>query len=103
VSDGNGIWQLTFPDGTFFGYYSLAYYPYLYHYGLGWEYVYDANDGAGGVYFWDFGLEAFLYTNPSDFPFLYDFSSSSWLYYYSGTSRWFYDFGGRGLFFSAPG
>jgi hypothetical protein len=103
VSDGNGIWQLTFPDGTFFGYYSLAYYPYLYHYGLGWEYVYDANDGAGGVYFWDSGLSAFLYTNPSDFPYFYDFSSSSWLWYYSGTSRWFYDFGGRGMFFSAPG
>jgi subtilase family serine protease len=103
VSDGNGIWQLTFPDGTFFGYYSLAYYPYLYHYGLGWEYVYDANDGAGGVYFWDFGLKAFLYTNPKDFPFSYDFSSSSWLYYYSGTSRWFTDETTGKTFYSAPG
>ena len=100
---GSGIWQLTFPDHTFFGYYSLAYYPNLYHFGLGWEYVYDANDGAGGVYFYDFGLKVFLYTNPSDFPFLYDYSSSHWLWYYYGTSRYFYEFGGRGLFFSAPG
>ncbi|MGO9347798.1 MAG: hypothetical protein ACLPZJ_15600, partial [Terriglobales bacterium] len=103
ISDGNGISQLTFPDHTFFGYYSLTYYPFLYHYGLGWEYVYDANDGVGGVYFYDFGLKAFLYTNPSSFPFLYDYSSKSFLYYYSGTSRYFYDFGSRGLFFSAPG
>ncbi|HEY4930646.1 MAG TPA: thaumatin family protein [Terriglobales bacterium] len=103
INDNNGIWQLNFPNGTFFGYYGLASYPYLYQYGLGWEYVYNANDGASGVYFWDSSLNSFLYTNPSDFPFLYDFSSSSWLYYYSGTSRYFYDFGGRGLFFSAPG
>ncbi|MGO9451151.1 MAG: choice-of-anchor Q domain-containing protein [Candidatus Binataceae bacterium] len=103
--DGGGIYQLTFPDKTFFGYYSFTDYPYLYHFGLGFEEVYDANDGAAGVYFYDFGLKAFLYTSPSDFPFLHDFSSSSWLYYYVGTSRYFYEFGGngRGLFFSAPG
>ena len=100
--DRKGVFQLTFPSKTSFGYYSLALYPYLYHFGLGWELVYDAKDQANGVYFYDFGLKAMLYTNPDDFPFLYDFRSTSWLYYYAGTSRWFYDFGHRGLFFSAP-
>ncbi len=103
VSDGNGIYQLNFPDGTFFGYYSVADYPYLYHFGLGWEYVLDANDGLGGVYFYDFGLDAFLYTNPSEFPYFYDFGLSSWLYYSPGTSREFYDFGTGMWFFSPPG
>jgi phospholipase C len=99
----NGLYQLEFADHIFFGYYRLASYPFLYHFGLGWEYVLDANDGAAGVYFYDFGLQQFLYTNPDDFPYLYDFGTSKWLYYYSGTSRYFYEFGGRGLFFSAPG
>ncbi|MGO9451699.1 MAG: hypothetical protein ACLQDV_11760 [Candidatus Binataceae bacterium] len=103
-NDNGGTWQLNFPNGTFFGYYSLASYPYLYQYGLGYEYVYDANDGASGVYFWDSSLNAFLYTNPSDFPYFYDFASSTWLWYYYGTSRYFYEFppGSRGVFFSPP-
>ncbi|MGO9605684.1 MAG: hypothetical protein ACLQAT_20250 [Candidatus Binataceae bacterium] len=103
VSVGNGLYYLEFPDKTFFGYYYLPDYPYLYHYGLGWEYVYDANDGAGGVFFYDFGLHAYLYTNPSFFPYFYDYSLGSFLYYYSGTSRYFYDFNTHTVFFSAPG
>lgn len=64
----NGIWQLNFPNGTFFGYYSLASYPYLYQYGLAWEYVDDAKDGARGVYFWDSSLNSWLYTIPAISP-----------------------------------
>ena len=101
ISDGDNLYHLTFADGIFFGYYSYQNYPWLYHFGLGFEYVYDA--GGGGVYFYDPGLSTFLYTNPSSFPFLYDFATNSWLYYYAGTSRYFYDFGGRGLFFSPTG
>ncbi|MGO9451156.1 MAG: chitinase [Candidatus Binataceae bacterium] len=103
VSDGNQLYHLTFPDGTFFGYYSDQQYPWIYHFGtgsagLGFEDVFDAGDG--GVYFYDPELNAFLYTNPNDYPFFYDFGTNSWLWYASGTSRWFYDFGGRGWFFS---
>ena len=104
---GAGIWQLNFPDGTFFGYYSIAKgYPFLYHYGLGCEYVYDAYDGSAGVYFYDYGLQAFIYTNPSDFPYFYDFGgvhANHWLYYYNGTSRYFTDTTTNVTFFSAPG
>src|ERR1019366_179378 len=103
MPNGNGLYYLQLANGTFFGYYSVANYPFLYHFGLGWEYIYDANDGAGGVYFYDFGLKAFLYTSPNVFPFLYNFSSGSWVYYSSDTSRWFYDFGAGEWVFSAPG
>ncbi len=103
VYDGNGWYQLQLADGTFFGYYSDISYPVIYHIALGWESVFDANDGLRGVYFYDYGLQAFLYTNPSDFPYFYDFTLSSWLYYEPGTSRWFYNFGSSAWFFSAPG
>ncbi|MGO9451716.1 MAG: glycosyltransferase [Candidatus Binataceae bacterium] len=103
VSNGHGLYHLQLANGNFFGYYSVANYPFLYHFGLGWEYIYEANDGTGGVYFYDFGLKAFLYTSPNIFPFLYNFSSESWVYYSSDTSRWFYDFGAGEWLFSAPG
>ncbi len=95
VALSNEIYYLQFSDGTVFGYYSDEFYPWLYHFGLGWEWVDDANDGAAGVYFYDLGLQSFLYTNPSDFPFFYNFNAGSWWYYYTGTSnpRYFYDFG----------
>ncbi|MGO9605633.1 MAG: PQQ-binding-like beta-propeller repeat protein [Candidatus Binataceae bacterium] len=101
VSDGNDIYQLQLVDGNFFGYYSDQFYPWLYHFGLGFEYVFDAKDTARGVYLYDPELGAFLYTNPNDFPWLWDFVTSSWLWYEAGTSRWFYDTGGRGWFFSS--
>ncbi|MGO9449997.1 MAG: kelch repeat-containing protein [Candidatus Binataceae bacterium] len=95
VALGNEFYYLQFPDGTVFGYYYDEYYPWLYHFGLGWEWVDDANDGIAGVYFYDPGVQSFLYTNPSDYPFFYNFKAGSWWYYYTGTSnpRYFYDFG----------
>ena len=43
---GNGVYHLTFPDGNYFGYYSyLADRAYIYHFDLGYEYVFDAADG----------------------------------------------------------
>ena len=65
--------------------------------------MYDTGDSVRGVFFYDYGLKTFLYTNPRDYPFFYDFGSNSWLWYYTGTSRYFYDFGGKGLFFSPSG
>ena len=43
--------------------------------GLGnYEYVIDANDESGGVYFYDFASGGFFYTSPGfPFPYLYDF------------------------------
>ncbi|MGO9347800.1 MAG: thaumatin family protein [Terriglobales bacterium] len=109
----SSTYNLTLANKTFFGYYNAATYPLIYHFGpgtgvggLGYESVYDAYDGSAGVYFYDYGLQAFIYTNPSDFPYFYDFGgvhANHWLYYYNGTSRYFTDTTTNVTFFSAPG
>ena len=103
VSLGNGVYYLSFPDGTPFGYYSYLSDPnYIYHFDLGYEYVFNANDGQSGVYFYDFASSTFFYTSPTfPFPYLYDFSLNTVLYYYPNPNvsgryttnpRYFYDF-----------
>ena len=100
---GNGVYYLQFPNGTPFGYYS--YLPdrrFIYHFDLGFEYWFDANDGHNGIFFYDFASTHFFYTSPSfPFPYLYDFSLNSVLYYfpdsqrsghYTTNPRYFYNF-----------
>ena len=104
VSSGNQLYYLNLPH-AFFGYYTYAFYspasPWLFHYWLGWEYVFP---GAGNqLYLYDQGLKETLYTDPNTFPFLYDFGKNAWLWYYTGTSRWFHNYGTGVDFFSAPG
>jgi uncharacterized delta-60 repeat protein len=84
VSVGNGVYYLSFPSGNYFGYYSFLSNPaYIYHFDLGYEYVFDAADGNSGVYFYDFKSGSFFYTSPGfPFPYLYDFSLNSTVYYY---------------------
>ncbi len=79
-----GVYYLLFPSGNPFGFYSYLSDPnYIYHYDLGYEYVFDANDTGHGVYLYDFKSNGFFYTSPSfPFPYLYDFSLNSTLYYY---------------------
>ncbi len=101
---GNGVYYLGFSDGNYFGYYSYLSDPrYLYHFDLGYEYVFDANDGKSGVYLYDFKSKDFFYTSPSfPFPYLYDFGLNTTLYYYPDPKnaghyntngvRYFYDF-----------
>ena len=81
---GSGVYYLTFPDGNSFGYYSFLSDPdYIYHFDLGYEYVFDANDGQSGAYFYDFASSDFFYTSPIfPFPYLYDFGLNSVVYYY---------------------
>ena len=105
----NGVYYLAFANGNFFGYYSFLADPaYLYHFDLGFEYVFDTADGHGGVYFYDFASSDFFYTSPSfPFPYLYDFGLNTVLYYYSDPNnaghyntdgvRYFYDFASRGI------
>ena len=100
----NGVYYLAFPGGNYFGYYSFLANPaYLYHFDLGFEYVFDAADGKSGVYFYDFASNDFFYTSPSfPFPYLYDFNMNTVLYYYPDPNnaghyntngvRYFYDF-----------
>ena len=81
---GSGAYYLSFATGNYFGYYSYLSDPrYLYHFDLGYEYVFDANDGKQGVYLYDFKSNSFFYTSPTfGFPYLYDFSLNAVLYYY---------------------
>ena len=81
---GNGVFFLQFLGGNPFGFYSYLTDPhYIFHFDLGYEYVFDAADGRAGVYFYDFASNGFFYTSPAfPFPYLYDFSLNTVLYYY---------------------
>jgi YVTN family beta-propeller protein len=89
VSLGNGVYYLQFPNGTPFGYYSyLTDQRFIYHFDMGFEYWFDANDGQSGIFFYDFMSNHFFYTSPSfPFPYLYDFSLNTVLYYYPDQNR----------------
>ena len=100
----NGVKYLSFPNGFFFGFYSFLTDPhFIYHFDLGYEYVFDARDGQGGVFLYDFKSQDFFYTSQTfSFPYLYDFNLGAVLYYYpdrsnpgrySGpTTRYFFNF-----------
>ena len=103
VSLGNGVYYLQFPNGNVFGYYAYLSDPHwIYHFDMGYEYWFDANDGHNGIYFYDFMSTHFFYTSPSfPFPYLYDFSLNTVLYYYPDPNnpghyttnpRYFYNF-----------
>ena len=85
VALNDSVYYLAFRGtGNPFGYYAyLADPSYIYHFDLGYEYLFDAADGKGGVYLYDFKSGGFFYTSPSfPFPYLYDFSLNTTLYYY---------------------
>jgi hypothetical protein len=100
---GNGVYYLQFPNGTPFGYYAYLTDPHwIYHFDMGYEYWFDANDGHNGIYFYDLAANTFFYTSPGfPFPYLYDFGLNAVLYYYpdpqrpghnTTNPRYFYDF-----------
>ncbi len=103
VALGNGVYYLVFPNGNIFGYYAyLNAANYIYHFDLGYEYVFAANDGKAGVFLYDFQSGHFFYTSPTfGFPYLYDFTLNAVLYYYpnpnvpghyTSNPRYFYNF-----------
>ena len=82
VSVGSGFYYLQFANGNPFGYYNLAgsgyAFPYFFHDDLGLEYFFDADDGLGGAYLYDFASSTFFYTSPTySWPYLYDFTLNS--------------------------
>ncbi|HMF81477.1 MAG TPA: NF038122 family metalloprotease [Candidatus Acidoferrum sp.] len=85
----NGVYYLQFPNGTPFGYYSYLTDPrFIYHFDMGFEYWFDANNADRGIFFYDFMSNHFFYTSPSfPFPYLYDFSLNTVLYYYPDPNR----------------
>jgi hypothetical protein len=99
----NGVFYLALPNGNPFGYYSYLADPnYAYHFDAGYEYLYDANDGKGGIYLYDFASAHWWYTGRQyPFPYVYDFSLNAFLYYFPDTNqtghytanpRYFYNF-----------
>ena len=110
VSVGNGVSYLQFSNGNFFGYFSYLTDPkYIYHFDMGYEYVFDAKDNQNGVYLYDFASGTFFYTSPTfGFPYLYDFSRRSVVYYYPDPNnagryntngvRYFYDYNAKQVF-----
>jgi hypothetical protein len=93
---------LQFSNGTPFGYYNTAdfTFPLFYHYDMGFEWFFDANNDTHGAYLYDYSSSTFFYTDPTLFPYLYDFTLNSWLYYfpdannpghYTSNPRWFYE------------
>lgn len=95
ASLGNTIYYLAATTNNPFGYYSLAYYPYVYHVDLGFEYFFDAQNSTDGAYLYDFTSGHFWYTSPTLFPYLYDFTLTNWLYYFpvlngNGTQSGYY-------------
>ena len=104
VALSNGVYYLALSNGNVFGYYGYLSDPrYIYHFDLGYEYLFDAGDGKGGVYFYDFKSGDFFYSSPAfPFPFLYDFALKAVLYYYPDPNnvghyntngvRYFYNF-----------
>jgi hypothetical protein len=83
----NGVYYLQFANSNYFGYYSyLQDYHYVYHFDMGYEYVFDSTD-PNTVYFYDFASQHFFYTGANLFPYLYDFTLKSYLYYYPSTQQ----------------
>ncbi len=85
ASLGSNIYYLQFPNGNLFGYYSLQFFPIIYHFDLGFEAFVDG--GNGSAYLYDFTSSHWFFTSPSLFPYLYDFTLSSWLYYFPDTKN----------------
>jgi hypothetical protein len=82
VDQGNGTYFENLPGGKFFGYFAYIGSSIISHADLGYESIMAANDGANGIYLYDFKSGHWWYTNPSAFPFLHDFTLKAWIYYF---------------------
>jgi hypothetical protein len=85
ISVGSGVYYLQFPNTNLFGYYNFPSSSILYHYDMGFEAFIPGS--AADVYFYDFTSGHWWYTSNTLFPYLYDFSLSTWLYYFPDTKN----------------
>ncbi len=101
TSIGGGFYTLP-------GFGTYAYFPSLtaiYHTTLGEESIFPVTDSTKGIYFYDFASGHIWYTNPADYPNIYDFSLGSWLFYETASgngtkgSRQFYNYTTKAFFF----
>ncbi len=91
---GGGFFNLaSFGTYTFTSYNPVV----VYHTTLGFEIVLPGTDVNRGIYLYDNASAHTWYTNPSLFPYVYDFNVNAWLYYFGGNAaqggRSFYNFG----------
>lgn len=95
---GNGLrlsrWYNFFFDG---------YYPWIFHFDHGWQYC--TGDAESTAFYYDAGMNSWMYTNSYYYPFLFRFSSGSWLWFIPGSKPWpnreFYDFGTSTVWYEA--
>jgi virginiamycin B lyase len=84
------VYYLQFQDGTPFGYYGYLQgsastaSAWIYHFDLGYEYV-TSSGTSGDLYLYDEASTHWWYSNPSLFPYLFDFTLNAWLYYFPNT------------------
>lgn len=84
-------------DAVWFGPYSVLFFPWVYHFELGWLYFVPVDTEA----FWCYSLDSqlgWMYIRAGTFPFIYSATSDSWLFYDRGSAEdghggWFYDYG----------
>jgi hypothetical protein len=79
------VYYLQFPNGNLFGYYNFPSFPILYHYDLGFESFFNAENA--GAYLYDFTSRHWFYTSTVLFPYLYDFTPQKWIYYFPNTTN----------------
>ena len=70
-----------------FGYYSTAVAPWLFHAEHGYLYRFPESTNAN-TYFYDNAMGAWWWTNETVYPFVYRFSDGVWLWYNLGTESW---------------
>jgi hypothetical protein len=83
ILDNNWRWH------KWFGYFNVAYDPWIFHDQHGW--LYCAGDTTGSIWIWDSTMGSFWWTSDSVYPYLYRASDEAWLWYQEGSSgpRWF--------------
>ena len=81
----NGVYYLQFQDGKLLGYYTYVGNGWIYHFDMGYEYVYPGNGPE--AFLWDSASGHWWYTNTGTFPYLYDFTLNAWIYYFPATNN----------------
>jgi poly(beta-D-mannuronate) lyase len=79
-------------ESAWFGNYSAANWPWVLHADHGW--IYGSNPaGTSHIFYYDLDL-GWVYTTPTDYPWIYSYADGGWFFYSKGTQnpRWFYDY-----------
>ncbi len=77
---------------NWFGYFNTNPATWIFHLQHAWLYPFGTNPSS--LVFWDNGMQAFWWTSPTVYPYVYRFSDGAWLYYLrnSNNPRWFYNY-----------